>query len=177
MVGGLVEQQHVGLLQQDLRQFYTHAPSTRELRGRTIEVCPLKAQAHERALQFCLTALSTHHHVALVLRSIFLYQCQIALTLIIRALCQFLVHLVKTLLHPRDVGKSLLGLLPHRRVVLQDHHLRQIADVAVRRYADDASRRLLLSTEYLQHGRFACSVFSHQGNTVPIVDHETGVNE
>ena len=173
----LVEQQHVGLLQQDLRQFYTHAPTTRELRGGAIEVCPLEAQAHECAFQLCLSALGTHHHVALVFRGVFLYQCQIALTLIVCALSQFLVHLVKALLHPGDVGKGLLGLLSHRRIVLQDHHLRQIADMAVGRYTDDTCRRLLLSTEYLQHRRFTSSVLSHQGNAVAVVDHKTGVNE
>ena len=177
MVGRLVEQHHVGLLQQDLRQFYTHAPTTRELRGGAIEVCPLEAQAHECAFQLCLSALSPHHHVAFVLRGVLLYQCQIALTLIVCALSQFLVHLVKTLLHPGDVGKGLLGLLSHRRIVLQDHHLRQIADMAVGRYADDTCRRLLLSAEYLQHRRFTSSVLSHQGNAVAVVDHKTGVNE
>ena len=43
MVGGLVEQQHVGLLQQNLGQLDTHAPATRELAGGTLQVGTLKA--------------------------------------------------------------------------------------------------------------------------------------
>ena len=42
MVRGLVEQQHVGLLQQYLRQFDTHTPTAGELARRTVEVCALE---------------------------------------------------------------------------------------------------------------------------------------
>ena len=54
MVGRLVEQQHVGRLKQQLGQFYSHAPTSRELACRAIEVLALESQAQQRLLHVLL---------------------------------------------------------------------------------------------------------------------------
>ena len=177
MVRGLVEQQHIRSLQEDLGQFDTHAPAPGELRGGTVKIRSQEAQTHQRPFQFGLPTLRPHHQVALVFGRIFLDQGQIALALIVGALSQFLIHPVEPFFHLRDVGKGLLGLFTHGGIVLQDHHLWQITDVAVVRDTHRTLGGLLLSTEDLQQGRFACPVLTHQGNTVSVVDHETRIHE
>ena len=112
-----------------------------------------------------------------MLGGVFLYQCQIALTLIVGALCQFLVHPVQPFLHTGDVGKGFLGFLTHGGMVLQDHHLRQITDPTVIGDAHRTSRWLLLAAENLQQGRLTGSVLAHKGNAVTVVDDKTGISE
>ena len=177
MVRRLVEQQHIGFLEQYLRQFDTHTPASGEFRCRTLEVGTHKTQTSKRPLYLSLVVLCAHHNIALVLCGVFLYQRQITLALVVCTLCEFLVHPVQTLLHLRDIGKSLLGLLTYCGIVLEYHHLREISDTTVGRHADISFSSLLLTTEYLQHRGFSGSVFSYEGNTVSVVDNETRINE
>ena len=94
MIGRLVEQQHIGLAKQYLGQFDTHAPTTRELAGRPVEIAAQKSKTHQRALQLCLIILCPHHHVALVLLRKPLYQRQIVIALVVGARCQLGIHAV-----------------------------------------------------------------------------------
>ena len=43
VVGGLVEEQHIGMLEQELGQLDTHTPSARELRCRAVKVVTAEA--------------------------------------------------------------------------------------------------------------------------------------
>ena len=97
MVRGLVEQQHVGFLQQYLRQFYTHAPSTRELAGRTLQVGIQETQSCQRTFYLGFEILSTHHHVPFVFLGKGFDQRQIAVTLVIGTLGQLLIQFVDTM--------------------------------------------------------------------------------
>ena len=49
VVGRLIEQEQVGLAQQDLCQFDTHSPSAGELVARAVEIRTLKSQAEQYA--------------------------------------------------------------------------------------------------------------------------------
>ena len=177
MVRGLVKQQHVRFLQENLSQFDTHTPASRELRGWPFEVRTQETQSYERPFELCLATLGTHHQVAIVFRRVLLYQGEIALTLVVRPLSQFIVHPVEPFLHLRDVCKGFLSLLADGRIVLKDHHLRQVTDTTVVGNAHHSCRRLLLSAENLQHRRLAGTVLSHKGNAVAIVDDETRISE
>ena len=73
VVGWLVEQQHVGMTQENLRQLNTHTPTSGELAGGTLKVAAQEAQAYQRTLDSSLLSLSTKHHIALVLSSIALH--------------------------------------------------------------------------------------------------------
>ena len=118
MVGRLVQQQHVGLLKQDLGQFDTHTPTARELLRGALEVRPHEAQAHQRALQFGLAALRPHHQQAFVLGGIALHKCHIVGALVVGALAQLALQPLHPRLHVSNARKGLLGLFPHRGVVL-----------------------------------------------------------
>ena len=50
MVGRLVQQDQVGVLQQDLGQLDAHAPAAAELGGLPVEVAPCEPQSQERLL-------------------------------------------------------------------------------------------------------------------------------
>ena len=177
VVGRLVEQQHVGPLQQDLGQFDTHAPATRELPRGPLEVGSLEAQADERALQFGLAALGTRHQQPLVLRGVALHELHVVVALVVGALAHLALKLFDALPEPGNARKSLLGLLAHGGVVLQSHDLGQVANGRVGRHADVARRGLLLSAQYLQQGRLARPVLAHECYAVAGIDYETGVLE
>ena len=47
VVCGLVEEQHVGIFEQQFGKFDTHTPSARELRCLTLKISAFKAQSHK----------------------------------------------------------------------------------------------------------------------------------
>ncbi len=54
MVGGLVEQEHVGSHEQDFGKLDSHSPSAAEFRSGAGEVGAVKAEAHENFFKFSL---------------------------------------------------------------------------------------------------------------------------
>ena len=177
MVGRLVEQQHVGTLEQYLGQLDAHAPTAGELARGPVEVCALEAQSRQGALQLGLLAVGTGHHVAVVLLRETLHQGHVLGTLVVGALGHLLLQTVHAFLHPCYVGKGFPCLLAHGGVVLQYHDLGQIAYACVVGYADGAAGGLLLSAEYLEQRRLAGTVLAHQGYAVAVVHHEAGVGK
>ena len=177
MVGRLVEQQHVGLAQEYLRQFDAHAPSTRELTRRTVKVGALESKSHQRALNLSLIVVGTHHHISVMLRREALHQFGILLALVVGALSQLPVHLVNFCSHFPYVGKCLLCLLLDGGVVLKYHHLWQISDSTPVGHSHLTFGRFLHSTQDLEHSRFSSTVFSNQCYTVALVDYETDATE
>ena len=172
VVRGLVEQQHVGTAQQNLRQFDAHTPTARKFTRRTLEIRAQETQSEQRALDFRLVVLAAEHQVALVLLREPLHQRHIFVALIVGSLGQFALHTVDFRLQARRVGESLARLLGDGRRVGQLHHLRQIAHRRVRRNVHHATRRLLLSAQDFQQRRFPRAVLAHERNAVAVVHHE-----
>ena len=170
MVGRLVEQQHVGPAQQQFGQLYAHAPPAAELTGGTVEVLAHEAQSQQRPFQLGVVVHAAHHLEALALVGEFLHECHVVLTVVIRPVGQFLIQAVQPLLHLTDVGKSLLGLLAHRALVAQHHHLGEVADGGIAGHRHRARSGLLQSGYDFQHGGLPGSVLSHEGNTVFVVN-------
>ena len=177
MVRRLIKQQHIGLPQQNFRQLYTHAPTAREFPCLSVQIAAFESQSRQRSLYLGLIAVSPHHLVAVMLLGKPFDQRHILLTIVVRALGQLLVHAFYALCHLLDVGKGLLGLFAHRHRVLQVHHLRQVADGCIVRHTHHTGCRLLLPAKYFEQSRFSRTVLAHQGNTVAIVDYETGVRK
>ena len=177
MVGRLIEEEHIRLLEQDLCQLDTHTPSTGELPGRTVEIFTGETQTAQGSLNLSLVVFTAHHHVALVLLGELLHQLGIALALVVSAVGHFLLHLVEARLHLGIVGESLSGFLLHGGIILQFHHLRKIADRGFIRDSHHTGGWLLQATENLQHRRFAGTVLTYQGNAVAVVDYEAYIIE
>ena len=45
MVGRLIEQEHIGLAEQEFGQLDTHTPSSAKLRGGAVEIAPVESQS------------------------------------------------------------------------------------------------------------------------------------
>ena len=177
MVRGLVEQQHIRALQQNLSQLDAHAPTTRKLTRGTVEIATAEAQAQQRALQLSLIALATQHQVALVLLREPLHQRHILRALIVSALAQLAFHAVDASLQASGVAESLARLLTHCGLIRQAHHLRQITNCRVSWNGHRAGGRLLLTTQYLQERGLPRPILTHKGNAVAIVHHKAGTAE
>ena len=177
VVGRLIEEEHIRLLEQDLCQLDTHTPSTGKLPGRTVEIFTGETKTAERALYFRLVVFTAHHHIAIMFLGEFLHELGIALALVVGAVSHFLLHLVEARLHLGIVGESLAGFLLHGGIVLQFHHLRQVADGGFVWDSHHAGGWLLQATENLQHRRFAGTVLTYQGYTVAVVDNEAYIIE
>ena len=87
------------------------------------------------------------------------------------------LHLIKPLLHLHIASKGLSGLVTHGGVILDDHHLWQIADGQAMRYRHMARRGLLHAAEYLKKGGLPCTVLAHQCDAVAVVDDKAGIME
>ena len=131
VVGRLVEQQYVGASQQNLCQLDTHTPATAELLRRAVEVVACESQTGKRAFYLCLVVVATHHHVVVVLLRELLHQFGIFRAFVVGALSHLPVELLYLRLQLSRVGERLACLLLYGRVILQHHHLRQIADRGV----------------------------------------------
>ena len=173
VIGRLIEEQYIRLLQQNLGKFDTHSPTAGKLLGRALEIIARKAKTAQGALYLSLIVFATHHHVAFMFLGKLLYELSIAFALIVGAVGHFLLHLVQTRLHLGIMGESLAGFLFHGRIVLQFHHLWQIADCGFVRNSHNAVSRFLQTAENLEHRRFSCTILTHQGNAVAVVDDET----
>ena len=150
MVGWFVQQQHVRATQQNLRQFDSHAPTTRELGRRTVKIGLSKAQSGECSLHFGLIVLAAHHQIAIMFLRKLLHQFHVRRTLIVGAVAQFVLHVLKVFLHAHAVRKSLSCFFLDSCVVGYLHHLRKITNGGVIRNRNDTRSRFLLAVENLE---------------------------
>ena len=175
VVRRLVEQQHIRLAQQDLRQFDTHTPSSGELARGSVEIGAFKAQSRERALNVSLIVVSAHELVTFMFLRETFHELHVRVALIVGAGCHLLFHLLQLRLHLRAAGKSLAGLFKDGRVVGEFHDLGQIAYLTVIGDPDGTGCRFLQPADYLEHRRFAGAVLAHEGDTVMVVDDITDI--
>lgn len=99
-------------------------------------------------------------------------QFMVAFRIVIRTVCQFLIHSGQTILHLEYVFESHFRFRHHGTRITEYHHLRQIADGNTALYGDSSFCGPLQSRKDFQHGRFSGSVLSYQSNTVFFIDHE-----
>ena len=177
MVGGLVEQEHIGVLKKNLCQLDTHAPTSRELARGTVKVALTETQSHQRALQFAHILATAHHLQALALMGETLAKLHVTLALVIVALSHLLLHALYVGLYLMQMGKGFLSLGTHRTGIGKHHHLWQIANRSTLGHRDTATSGLLHPGDNLQHSALAGTILAHQGNTVAVVHHITDFRE
>ena len=171
MVRRLVKQQYIRMLQQQLSQFDTHTPASRELTSRPVHIPALEAKARQRPLQVCMIIVTAHHFQMLSSMRKLLAQLHITLALVILTACKICLHRLYTPLQLRYICKCLLRFLTHRAPVTQDHYLRQIAHGNVTRYRNHTLGRHLDTRNNLQHSALPRTVLAHQGNPVTVIHH------
>ncbi len=170
VIGRLVQQQHVGMAQQQLGKLDAHTPAARKLAGGPVEVRPAEAQALQSALRLCAEVGAAHHQEALVLAGEALYQLLIFFAFVVGAFGQFAVHPLDVCLQLEDVFEGEFGFFHHGAPVAEHHHLRKVTDGTFAGHSHHAAGRLLQPCQYLEHSGLAGTVLSHQRNAVFLVD-------
>ena len=94
VVGGLVEEQYVGLLEQNLGQLDAHSPSAREFACGAVEVGLSETESCQRALQLSVIVRTAHHAKALVGLCESFHERHVFGALVVGALGQLLVQAV-----------------------------------------------------------------------------------
>ena len=105
------------------------------------------------------------------------YKRGVVITFVICSVGHFLLHFLQSSLHLRVIGKRLTCFFAHGGVILQLHHLWQIAYGDIIRNGNNATRGLLKTAKYLQHRRFSCTILPNKRYSVTIVHNKTHVGE
>mmetsp|Transcript_19261 Transcript_19261/g.32377 ORF Transcript_19261/g.32377 Transcript_19261/m.32377 type:complete len:329 (-) Transcript_19261:482-1468(-) len=167
VIGGLVEEEQVGLLEEDLAQRHTHLPPARE-------------GGHEAVVVVLREPERAHHAVDRLVHAVHVRVVRLLLQLV--ELVQQLLHAVHVLEAAPDGRLSLLHLLldllllrvhrhellPHRAL---HNHLKLLCEICYfrpRRHDNIAGVRLHLANNDLQLRRLAASVVAHQPHPLPL---------
>ncbi len=111
MVGRLVQQQYVGLLQQQLGKLNAHAPSTAEVTGLAVEVFAYKAQSEQCFFHIFLVVGGVDGVEFFAQGRDILDKFHVAVTFVVGACFQFLVEALYFSFHFMQVGKGLCRFL------------------------------------------------------------------
>ena len=152
MVGRLVEKQHIGMMKQQFGKLYAHAPSSRKLRCRAVEILPHESETHKGFLHFGLVVLALLHCQMLGQKCHGVDDALVFGRLIVGAAGKLVVQLVEPFLHIVDFRESFFNFFNQSSLVGYFHLLRQIAYGGVRRHSHTARRRILQSGDDFQHG-------------------------
>ena len=106
VVGGFVEQQEVGLGEQQFGQHHAHLPASAEGAQGAVQFFPLKAEAFEDALGLALHAAAFHEVQAFVEVGEALQQALIVAAFVILATGELGLYTFELFLHAPDIGKS-----------------------------------------------------------------------
>ena len=177
VVGGLVEEEHVGRLQQQFRQFDAHAPASREFACRSVEVLALEAQAEECLFHVFLEV--GHVNGVKLLREgrYLLDELHVVVALVVGARAELVVNAVYLCLDLVEVGKGLARLLKHGASVFRHQVLRQVGNDAILRSGDGSTRGRADACYDLEQRTLTCAIFAHEGDAVLLIDLEGNVFE
>ena len=170
MVGRLVEEQHVGVLEQELSKLDTHAPASRELGGGLGKVGALETEAQQGLLHILFEVGHVDGIELLAQHGNLLDEGHILVALIVGAGGQLIVHALNLGFGLVQMGKGLRGLLEDGAPILSHEMLGEVGDNAIFRCRHLAARGLAHSGEYLEQGALAGAVLAHQGDTVFLVN-------
>ena len=173
MVGGLVEEQHVGTAQKDFGEFDAHSPSAGELAGGTVEVVSVESESGKSRFYLGVHVRRSGHIQAFVQESKTVNKTVIFLRFIVSGIGHLLRDLFYLVFYIDDIVECLAGLIYERRVVGEIHLLWQVSDSQVVRLSDRSGCRSFKTCQYFKQCRFTGSVLSRQRYLVSVVDHET----
>ena len=172
MVSRLVEQQDIRFAQKELRQLDSHTPATAELTGLSVEVASLKSKSNQRFLNIRVIIDLLDGVEFLAQGRDPLDQGHIFVRFVVGPGLQLLVDCLDFRLHGVKVGESLGGLVENGSSVFGHQVLGQIGDNRIFGRGDFSSGRFPDTRQDLEQRRFASAVFTHQGDTVFLVDYE-----
>ena len=177
MVGRLVEQQEVGVAQQQFSQLHAHLPSTAEHCHRAAEVAVLEAQAQQHLLSLLLPACTAEEGEVFRHLVVPFQQACVFSALIVGAFGNLRRQAFLLALQVVDDAESRHGFLEHRADTVGHHLLRQVAHRLAGSHDEGAAFGFLPTTEYLEQRRLAGTVHADESNAVVVADIEDDVVE
>ena len=160
VVGGLVEQQEVGMAQQQLRERDAHLPAARELLGRLVEVLDGKAEAAEDLTGACLKLVAAKALEAVLRGAVALEQA--VEVNVVSGIGNLVLHLGDALLELADLGGGIDHLGQGRLLARELGLLLQVSNGRVAGEAYRARVGALLPHENLEQRRLASAVGTHE---------------
>ena len=170
VVGGLVKQEDVGLLQQELGQFDAHAPTAAELAGAALEVAALEAQSHQGTLHVGASVLCSHHLQVFGEVGALFDESGIVFAFVVLAFGQLLVDASEFFFHFANMGEGFFGFFNEGGGISKAHDLRQVADGYFVGAVDASLGGLCQSGQNFQQGGFAGTVLANEGYAFFVVD-------
>ena len=177
MIGRLVKKKDIRILQEQFRQLDAHTPSAAEITGLPVEIFARESQPEQRFFHIFLKMGKIDGIKLLAHGRNFLDKFHIRIALVIGTRSQLIVNGLNLRFHGMKMGKSLRSLLKNRTAVLRHQMLWKISDYTILGGSHFSAGRLTDTRQNLQQGRLACTVLSHQGNTVFLVYLERNVTK
>ena len=177
VVGRLVEQQHVGLLEKQLGQLDAHAPTTAEVACGTAEIRTLKAEAQQGLFHVFLVVGGIDGVEFFAQRRYLFDELHVAVALVVGTGFQFFVQSFYFGLHFVQVGESLCRFFEHGTSIFGHQVLGQVGDDTILGSRYLAAGGLAYAGQNLEQGAFPGTVFAHQGNAVFFIDYKRYVTE
>ena len=177
MVGWLIEEDQVGLLQKNLGQLDPHSPSSGKLGGVALKIIPDEAQAQKDFFHFGFVVDFLDGVKELAKFRYLLDQFVVFVRFVVGTDGQFFVDSVDFGFHPQIRSESLGSLLHHGAVIRSQQMLWQISYHKSFWRRNSSRTRLVLTRNDLEQSGFPCPVFPHEGDLVGFVDVECNVTE
>lgn len=175
VVRRLVEEEDIGLLQEELRQLDTHTPAPTKLARLSREVASLEAKAKERQLDSLVVVDLFDSVVLLTQRRHLLDDRHILGTIVVGAGIEGLVELLHTGCHLVDVAEGLFSFLEDGAPIFGEEMLGKVSYLHTRGDVDLPAGRLARTAEDLQQGALTGTILSHEGDAVLGVDDEGNI--
>ena len=149
MIGRLVKQQHVGVLQQQFGKLDTHSPSAAEIACGAREIAALKSQAKQSLFYVFFKVSHVYGVEFLAHGSHFFYKSHIVIALIVGTRSQFRIHSLYLCLHFVQMSKCHRRFFEHGTSVFRHEVLWQISHYAVFRCCYFSACRRTYTCQYL----------------------------
>ena len=175
VVRRLVEEEDIGLLQEELCQLDTHTPAPTELARLSREVASLEAKTEERQLD-SLVVVDLFDSVVLLTQCRHLLDDRhILRAIVVGTGIEGLVELLHTGCHLVDVAEGLLSFLEDGAPIFGEEVLGKVGHLHTRGDVDLTAGRLARTAEDLQQGALTGTILPHEGDAVLGVDDEGNI--
>ena len=177
VVGRLVQQQDVVLLEQQLGQFDAHAPPAGKQAGILVEVRAFEAQPQQHA--FDLPGIGVSPGQIVPVREVveFFDELHVLLALVVGAHSQEMVYLLEAFFDGFQFDERTFDLAHQRVAILEINVLTQDPHPHRTVVGEFAFVGTQVAGEHAQQGRLAGSVFTCQADAVALVDAKAHARE
>ena len=177
VVGGLVEEDDLGFLEEDFGEADAHLPAVAEGGHREVELLAQEAHTREHLLGLGLHRVAAEMLVAVVKVGELLGELRVGVGFVVRAFCELVGDALHLAFHILDFGEGGDGLVPHGERGVAGEFLRQVAHAVPGGDDHRAGGGLQVAVDDFEQRGFARAVVAHQTDAVFVARHERDVLE